>query len=529
MGMTMVQLRVTLLSLLLIAFCVQIPVLASTDSEDELEDLDLLELDLEEPESSASSSVSSVLTLAQQKRALIHLTDDTASSFFASKQHVLLLGYASWCTRSAELMPEFAAAALLLQESGIPVSFAKIDAAINQRTASIYSLKGFPTILFLVNGTEQKYTGGFTRHEITVWVRKHIGIPVTTLTSVVEAEEVLNRDRTTVVGFFKKFEGPEYQAFLDVAMKEDETEFVQVDDMDLAKVLNLGFQRQPPFLSIIKKQPETYVPFEGSFDQRSISWFIEANKHPLVMKVNHHNQLRLYASPIKLHVTLFADDDSSVHLLPLFYEVARAFKGQILFLMIDTSDEELSRPILMLYGADASEAVVTAFNYADGSKYLLEENITLESLQLFCDQLVSGTRKPHYKSQPIPSEKENDVEIVVGKNFESVVLDTSKDVFLEVYTDWCVKCDAANKAVSTIGKHFKDFSSLVIAKIDASANEHPFLQVDDYPSFLFYPADNKSNPIRGPKKWSTKKLVQFIHEHATLPLTSHDHADKDEL
>ncbi|KAI5067350.1 hypothetical protein GOP47_0017878 [Adiantum capillus-veneris] len=520
------SLRVCLVALLLAAFCIIHLTIAT--GEDELDDLDLLELDLEDPDPSASSS-SSVVSLAQQKKALVQLTDYTAPSFLASNQHVLLLGYASWCTRSAELMPEFAAAAILLQESGIPVSFAKLDAVASQRIATLYNIKGFPTVLFFANGSDERYTGGFTRHEIVVWVKKHIGMPATTIFSAQEADEVLKRDATTVIGFFKQFSGPEYEAFIRVAMKEDETEFIQVDNMDLAKLLNLGAQIQAPFLSIIKNEPETYVSFEDSFDENSIGWFVESNKRPLVTIVNRQNHMKLYASPIKLQVTLFADADSSRGLLPLLREVGKLFKGQILFLIVDTADEELSRPTLMLYGMDADEPVVTAFNYGDGSKFLLEESLTLESLKEFCKQLVSGARKPYYKSQPIPLEEKEDVQIVVGKSFESIVMDTSKDVFLEVYTDWCAKCDAANKAVKAIGKHFKDVASLIIAKIDASANEHPLLQVEDYPYFLFYPANKKTNPIPGPKKWSTKKLVQFIHKHATVPLTSSGVTDKDEL
>lgn len=496
--------------------------------ESDLDDLDLLELDLEDPDPSSSSLPlsSSVVSLAQQKKALIQLSDHTAPSFLASNQHVLLLGYAPWCMRSSELMPEFAAAALLLQEAGVPVSFAKLDGVANQRIASLYSIKGFPTLLFFVNGLEKRYTGGFTRNEIVIWVKKHTGTPATTVISKVDAEEILKRDRTTVVGFFEQFVGSDYEAFISVAMEEDETEFAQVDDANLAKLLSRGVQKSPPFLSIIKSEPETYTDFEGTFDKSNISWFVEVNKRPLVTKVDHHNYMKLYASPIKLQVTLFADAQSSKNLLPVFQEVAKSFKGQILFLLVDTVDEELSRPTLMLYGADADEPVVTAFNYGDGSKFLLEESLTLESLKEFCSQLVTGARHPYYKSQPIPLEEKDGVQTVVGKNFESVVFDDSKDVFLEVYTDWCTRCGAANKAVDALGKHFKDVSSLVIAKIDAAANEHPLLQVEDYPSFLFYPTHNKTNPIAGPKQWSTKKLVQFVRLHATVPLST---SNNDEL
>ncbi|MCO5550357.1 hypothetical protein L7F22_003841 [Adiantum nelumboides] len=294
------SLRVCLVTLLLAVFCI-----TALTIEDELDDLDLLELDLEDPEPATSSSLSSsssVVSLAQQKKALIQLTDYTTSSFLASNQHVLLLGYAPWCTRSAELMPEFAAAALLLQEAGISVSFAKLDAVASQRIASLYNIKGFPTVLFFANGSEERYTGGFTRHEIVAWVKKHIGMPVTSLFSVQEADEVLKRDRTTVIGFFTHYAGPEYEAFIRVAMKEDETEFVQVDNMDLAKILNQGAQIQPPFLSIVKNEPENYVFFDGLFEENSIGWFVEVNKRPLVTVVKHHNHMKLYASPIKLQV-----------------------------------------------------------------------------------------------------------------------------------------------------------------------------------------------------------------------------------
>jgi len=33
--------------------------------------------------------------------------------------------------------------------------------------------------------------------------------------------------------------------------------------------------------------------------------------------------------------------------------------------------------------------------------------------------------------------KDGDVVVVVGKNFEQVVLDETKDVLLEVYAPWC--------------------------------------------------------------------------------------------
>lgn len=48
--------------------------------------------------------------------------------------------------------------------------------------------------------------------------------------------------------------------------------------------------------------------------------------------------------------------------------------------------------------------------------------------------------KPDVKSGEIPTgsdAKDGDVVVVVGKSFDTIVLDDTKDVLLEVYAPWC--------------------------------------------------------------------------------------------
>jgi hypothetical protein len=44
------------------------------------------------------------------------------------------------------------------------------------------------------------------RDSIVVWIKKHTGSPVRTVSSKEEAEEIVKQGKTTVVGFFKGFE-----------------------------------------------------------------------------------------------------------------------------------------------------------------------------------------------------------------------------------------------------------------------------------------------------------------------------------
>lgn len=46
-----------------------------------------------------------------------------------------------------------------------------------------------------------------------------------------------------------------------------------------------------------------------------------------------------------------------------------------------------------------------------------------------------------------------------------------------MYTPWCINCETISKHVERLAKHFKGLDNLVFARVDASGNEHPKLQV----------------------------------------------------
>lgn len=121
-----------------------------------------MEQEEEQEGSSASvrSSEAEVLTKAQ--RIVLELNHDNTKRVIERHEFVLVLGYAPWCSRSAELMPQFAEAATSLKELGSPLLLAKLDAERHPKTALSLEIKGFPTLLLFVNGTSQVYTGGFS-------------------------------------------------------------------------------------------------------------------------------------------------------------------------------------------------------------------------------------------------------------------------------------------------------------------------------------------------------------------------------
>jgi protein disulfide isomerase family A protein 3 len=77
---------------------------------------------------------------------------------------------------------------------------------------------------------------------------------------------------------------------------------------------------------------------------------------------------------------------------------------------------------------------VVARGAAD-QKYKKSGNFSYEVLEEFARQVVGGKLEPYLKSQAIP-EQTGYVKIVVGKNFDEIVNDNSKDVRIEFYAPW---------------------------------------------------------------------------------------------
>ncbi|KAF5741675.1 protein disulfide isomerase-like 1-6 isoform X2 [Tripterygium wilfordii] len=527
---------VTLSLFLLLTFCITTIATEPTstdigneDSEDDLQELLAIdeEEELKQQGEVSKERLSEAEVLSKAQRIVFELNSDSVKRVIDENEFVMVLGYTPWDARSAELMPQFAEAANQLKELGIPLLMAKVDCERYPKVASMLNIKGFPTLLLFVNGTSQAYSGGgFTAEDLVIWARKKTGVPVIRINSVTEAESFLKKHPMFVVGLFKKYEGPDYEEYVKSAAADNEIQFVETSAGNVAKVLFPEIKDTKPFLGIVKSEPERYTSYEGSFEKDNILQFLDHNKFPLVTKLNEMNYARIYSSPVKLQVFVFAEADELKKLFEPFLDVARKFKSKIMFMYIDIQDENLAKPFLTLFGLEETEdTVVTAFDNKMSSKFLLESDPTPNNIEEFCSGLLRGTLSPFFKSQPIPDNKEASVQIVVGKTFDNLVLDSPMDVLLEVHTPWCINCETTSKQIEKLAKHFKGLDTLMFARIDASANEHPKLQVDNYPTLLYYPASDKENPIKLSTKTSSKDLAAFINKQ----LKAKDQGTKDEL
>ncbi|GAB4859219.1 Protein disulfide isomerase-like 1-4 [Ancistrocladus abbreviatus] len=448
---------------------------------------------------------------------VVVLKERNFTDVIENNRYVMVEFYAPWCGHCKALAPEYAAAATELKaDEGVVL--AKVDATEENELAHEYDVQGFPTILFFVDGEHKPYNGQRTKEGIVTWIRKKIGPGVYNITSTEQAEQVLTSENKVVLAYLDSLVGSESTELAAASRLQDDINFYQTVDSNVVKLFDIAEAKRPA-LVLLKKEAEKISYFDGEFVKSAISEFVFSNKLPLVTTFTRESASVIFESPIKKQVLLFATSSDSEKHVPTFQEAAKFFKGKLIFIFVQLDNEEVGKPVAEFFGFTGDAPKVLAFSgNDDAKKYVLDGELTFENIKAFGNDFVEDKLKPFYKSDPVPMTNDGDVKIVVGNNFDDIVLDESKDVLLEIYAPWCGHCQAFEPTYNKLAKHLHGIESLVIAKMDGTTNEHPRAKADGFPTLLFFPAGNKSfDPITVETDRTVVALYKFIKKHASVP------------
>ncbi|XP_064820868.1 protein disulfide-isomerase-like [Oncorhynchus masou masou] len=445
-------------------------------------------------------------TLAVLSRADIGEEDDVLvlkkSNFeeaLEAHPNILVEFYAPWCGHCKALVPEYAKAASMLKAEGSEIRLAKVDATEEADLAQEYGVRGYPTIKFFKGGDKEspkEYSAGRQADDIVNWLKKRTGPAATTLGEVAEAESMIADNEVAVIGFFKDVESEGAKAFLNAAEAVDDVPFgITSNDAVYSK-----FEVSKDGVVLFKKFDEGRNTFDGELSKADLLAFIKANQLPLVIEFTEQTAPKIFGGEIKSHILMFVPKAASdfADKMVEFKKASEGFKGKILFIFIDSEVDDNQR-ILEFFGLKKEECpAIRLITLEDEmTKYRPEsEAITADNIVAFCTLFTEGKLKPHLMSQDIPEDwDKNPVRVLVGKNFEEVVFDPKKNVFVEFYAPWCGHCKQLDPIWTKLGEKYQDSADIVVAKMDSTANEIETVKVHSFPTLKFFPAGDEHKVV----------------------------------
>ncbi|XP_006887338.1 PREDICTED: protein disulfide-isomerase A4-like [Elephantulus edwardii] len=459
--------------------------------------------------------------------ATLVLTKENFDSVVDQADIILVEFYAPWCGHCKKLAPEYEKAAKELSRRSPPIPLAKVDATAETDLAQRFSVSGYPTLKIFRRGKPFDYNGPREKYGIVDYMVEQAGPPSKAVTGLKQVQEFLkDGDDVIIIGVFRGQDDPAYAQYQEAAnsLRED-FRLHHTFSADVAKFLKVA----PGTLVVAhperfqsRFEPKSHVMnVQDSTQASAIRDFVVQHALPLVGHRRASTETKRYTRRPLVVVYFSVDFSFDYRAATQFWrnkvlEVAKDFP-EYTFAIADEEDyaSELKDLGLGESGEDVNAAVLDE----GGRRFAMEPTeFDADALRDFVVAFKKGKLKPVIKSQPVPKNNKGPVKIVVGKTFEDIVLDPSKDVLIEFYAPWCGHCKQLEPVYTALGKKYRGHKGLVIAKMDATANEATSdrYKVDGFPTIYFAPSGDKQNPIRfeGADR-DLEHLSRFIEEHGT--------------
>jgi len=451
----------------------------------------------------------------EKEEGVLVLTADNFDDAISENEFILVEFYAPWCGHCKALAPEYAKAAGELAQKESAIKLGKVDATVHSKLGERFEVRGYPTLKFFRNGKATEYSGGRTADTIVNWLEKKTGPPAVALADVDAAKAFADANKVAVVGFFKDQDSATAKAFLEVAANLDDYKFGITSSEEVAKEHGV----EGDGIVLLKDFDEKKNVFEGEYEAEAITAFVEANAMPLVVEFNHESAQKIFSGSIKSHLLMFVSykSDEYASIRDTASAIAKDYKGQLLFVTVDTDEEDHKR-ILEFFGMKEDElpGMRLIKLEEDMAKYKPEVGTLDETnIRSFVQGFLDGTLKQHLLSEDIPEDWDKEsVKVLVGKNFADVAMDAAKHVLVEFYAPWCGHCKQLTPTWEKLGDKYKDSADIVIAKMDSTANELEDIKIQGFPTIkLFKKGDNKVVDYNGER--TLDGFVRFLESDGT--------------
>lgn len=450
----------------------------------------------------------------------------------SENKYLLVEFYAPWCGHCKSLAPIYEEAAGRLKTEEKNMRLAKVDAIEEKELAEEFEVQGYPSVILFVDGDRKQpkdFKGERSVEGIIHWMKRQTSPGAPTLDSPASAAEFIDAHNISVVGFFKDVES-EAAKVVDELYFETTAAFAKTSNPEVFSKYEVKSDTVVLFKKFDEGRADLPLTEDFKLERENLTSFIQENSLELITKFSPEKSQAIFTSSVKTHALIFINSsvEAQSALLDEARAVAKDFKGKILFILLDVTDT--APKILQYFGVSADEApTARMFDMTSRMKFTLSPSpFTAETLRSLCQGVVDGTAEAYYLSQDVPEDwDKNPVKVLVGKNFKSVALDPTKNVFVEFYAPWCDFCKQLAPLWDKLGEKYADHADIVIAKMDATANEIPDLEIRGFPTLKYFPTEGKE-AVDYNGHQTLEKMSEFLDSGGVVPEEPEEEEDDEE-
>jgi len=466
--------------------------------------------------------------------AVVTLTKANFDSIVDDADIILVEFYAPWCGHCKKLAPEYEAAAQELKLHDPKIILAKVDATEEPTLATKYDVSGYPTMKMFRKGRMYEYEGGREQNTIVSYMKEQVKPPSKEVTSVKAIRSILRTSAdVTIIACFDGEDDKTLEVFQDAGNKlRSEFEFQHTFSSEVMK--NLGASvgdvllfHPERFHSKYEKKRYKFTMTEST-DKDALTAFFREHAIPLVGQRTKDNTKTRYNKKSPLVVVYYGVDfsfDYRKATQMVRSKVLDVAQGNLDMTFAIANEDDFGPELKRVGLEDSPEDINVVIYDEDEKRYPMEPSEEFDSdvLSEFVSEFKAGNVKPKIKSAPKPKKNKGSVKIVVGDTFDKIVMDKSSNVLVEFYAPWCGHCKKLEPVFKKVGKKFKDDKRVVIAKMDATANDVPnsAFKVEGFPTIYFKPAGTNT-PVKYDGGRTLDDFVEYINKEVNT-------SGKDEL
>ncbi|XP_034544472.1 protein disulfide-isomerase [Notolabrus celidotus] len=324
--------------------------------------------------------------------------------------------------------------------------------------------------------------------------------------SQLEASEEL-----TVVGFFKELNHEYVQVFYAAAIDLPDVSFAVTQNNEV--ITKYGFTYDAVFLLKKSKLIQAFKMMPQTAKEELIV-FISVFQMDPVTEYTGQTITQILTSPVLNHALLFIRESSAdfKEIYSAFNNAAEAFRLKILFVWVNVEEPRNGRMMEYFQVRDFEAPLIRLVNLTDHVTYhLSSETLDVETIKTFCQSYLQGKAKPKMQSEPIPEGwEEQPVKELVGMTLEKVAFNPDKTVFVLFYLPYSRASLSMFPLWEELAEALKDREDVVVARIDASANDINMSMQGSYPSLCLFPALYAERAVVYTGNRRLKDLIKFL-------------------